>query len=67
MAQYTIPAEEINADRGFPLGKNTLRTTSASVFRGSWNESLVAVRVLPKETAVEVRLCYLGARVELID
>ncbi|KAF7978821.1 hypothetical protein HWV62_44605 [Athelia sp. TMB] len=56
MAQYTIPAEEIHADRNFPLGKSTRRIKDANIFRGSWNESLVAVRVLPKETVVETLL-----------
>lgn len=54
MAQFTIPAEEINADRNYPLGKGPRRTTDVNVFRGSWNDSVVAVRVLPKETVIEV-------------
>lgn len=56
--QCTIPAEEIHADRNFLLGKSTTRITDTNVFRGTWNESLVAVRVLSEQTVFEVRFCY---------
>jgi hypothetical protein len=48
---YIIAAREITADRDSPLGSNR---RTGSVFKGSWNNSVVAVKVLSNETPVDV-------------
>ena len=48
---YIIAAQEITADRESQLG--SARRTG-SVFKGFWNNSVVAVKVLSSETPVDV-------------
>jgi hypothetical protein len=48
---YVIATQEITADRDCPLGKNK---RTGSVFKGFWNNSLVAVKFLSNETQVDV-------------
>jgi hypothetical protein len=48
---YIIAAQEISADRESQLG--SARRTG-SVFKGFWNSSVVAVKVLSSETPVDV-------------
>jgi serine/threonine protein kinase len=48
-SHYLIAAEEITTDRNSPLGKNR----SGRVFKGFWNDNLVAVKVLSDQTAVD--------------
>lgn len=48
---YIIGAQEITADRESQLG--TSRRTG-SVFKGFWNNNVVAVKVLSNETPVDV-------------
>ena len=49
-SHYVMAAEEIKIDKKSPLGKNR----RGRVFKGSWNESLVAVKILSDETPVVV-------------
>ena len=48
---YVIPTQEIAADRDSPLGAN--RRTGC-VFKGFWNNSVVAVKVLAVDTPIDV-------------
>jgi hypothetical protein len=50
-AHYLIPPEEITADRDSPLG---VGRRNGSVFKGIWNNSLVAIRVLSNDTPLDV-------------
>jgi hypothetical protein len=49
--QYIIAAEEVTADRDAPLGRG-----STKVFKGFWNNSLVAVKILSDESPIDVSL-----------
>jgi hypothetical protein len=49
--QYIIAADEVTVDQDLPLGKG-----STNGFRGLWNNSLVAIKVLSDESALDVRL-----------
>jgi hypothetical protein len=55
---YVIATQDITADRESPLG--TPRR-AGSVYKGFWNNSLVAVKVLSNDTSLDVgRLSYLA-------
>jgi hypothetical protein len=56
---YIIAAQEITADRESQLG--SARRTG-SVFKGFWNNSVVAVKVLSSETPVDVGRSSLSTR-----
>lgn len=49
-SHYVIAAEEITTDRNPLLGKNR----SERVFKGFWNDSLVAVKALSDQIPVDV-------------
>jgi hypothetical protein len=50
-SHYIIASEEIIANRDSPLG---LRKRNGGVFKGFWNNSLVAIRYLSNETPLDV-------------
>jgi hypothetical protein len=56
---YIISAQEITADRDSPLG--TAKRTG-SVFKGLWNNSIVAIKVLSNETSGDVGQIFLYQR-----
>jgi hypothetical protein len=49
--RHVIAAQEVTADRNCRLGTSK---RTGNVFKGFWNNSLVAVKMLPKETPVDV-------------
>jgi hypothetical protein len=49
---YVISPQEIAADRDSPL-RTTKRT--GTVFKGFWNNSIVAVKILSNDSPVDVR------------
>lgn len=57
---YVIATQEVTADPDSPLG--TKRTGIGSVFKGSWNNSIVAVKLLSKETPGDVGRIFSSAQ-----
>ena len=55
---YLIGAQEITADRESQLGTNSRRT--GTVFKGFWNDKVVAVKVLSNEIQVNVSIFRLS-------
>jgi serine/threonine protein kinase len=49
---YLIAGEEITTDRKSPLGRNR----RGRVFKGFWNDSVVAVKILSNDTSVDTLL-----------
>ena len=50
-AHYIIAPEEITADQDSPLG---VGRRNGRVFKGTWNNSLVAIKLLSNDTPVDV-------------
>jgi hypothetical protein len=53
---YIVAAQDITTDRDSRLGTSK---RSSSVFKGFWNNSLVAVKILSNEAPTDVSRIYL--------
>lgn len=50
---WIVPTEQVAADSDAPLGGSR---RAGNVFKGTWNNTVVAVKILSKDTSVDVSL-----------